>query len=147
MTEFSTVVYRLALIQIASDAGKGIVRKSLVSLVAEGDAKKAIRLGYRAKDIGLHQLIGYLSRHQVPGVTFHVNYDPRRWRGSLTYFNIKLNGKFYQVSFHSPFDENLQPMRGKSEAHWVMETANGNRRDGVMDSAETLVYLLKELSH
>lgn len=147
MTEFYEVIYRLAIIQIASDSGKGIYRPELVKLVAPKDAKKAIYLGYRAKDIGLHQLIGYLSRHQVAGVTFHVNYDPRRWRGSLTYFNIKLDSKFYQVSFHSPFDEDLQPMRGKSSAHWVMETAKGNKRDGVMDSAETLVYLLKELSH
>lgn len=147
MTEFFTVIYRLAIIQIASDAGKGFYRPKLVKLVAPKDAKKAINLGYRAKDIGLHQVIGYLARHQVPGVTFHVNYDPCRGGGSLTYFNIKLNGKFYQVSFHSPFDKDLSPMRGKSEAHWVMETANGNKRDGVMDSAETLIYLLKELSH
>lgn len=151
MPDFYQVIYRLALIQIASDAGKDIKRKELIALVSKKDAQWARALGYKAKDQGLHALLGYLSRHHVEGVTFHVNSDPhRRWdgslvTGSLVYVNLSYEGKRYQVSFHMPFDLAVRAMNDKSRAHWIRETGNGTRREQVPDSADTLVLLLKAL--
>ncbi|MDO4838427.1 MAG: hypothetical protein Q4B32_08530 [Clostridia bacterium] len=151
MTEFYDVIYRLALIQIASDAGKDIRRKELVQLVSKKDAQWARALGYKAKDQGLHALIGYLSRHHVEGVTYHMNSDPKyRWDGSLkigslVYFNLNHEGKRYQVSFHMPYDLAVRAMNDKSRAHWLRSTATDTIRWAVPDSAETLVLLLKAL--
>ncbi len=151
MTEFYDVIYRLALIQIASDAGKGIKRKELIALVSKKDAQWARALGYKAKDQGLHALMGYLGRHHVEGVTYHVNSDPkRRWdgtlvTGSLVYVNLHYEGKRYQVSFHMPYDLAVRAMNDKTRAHWIRESGNGARREEVPDSADTLVLLLKAL--
>lgn len=151
MTEFYDVIYRLAIIQIASDAGKDIKRKELIALVSKKDAQWARALGYKAKDQGLHALLGYLSRHHVEGVTFHVNSDvKRRWDGSqvtasLVYVNLRYEGKRCQVSFHMPFDLAVRAMNDKSRAHWIRESGNGTRREQVPDSADTLVLLLKAL--
>ena len=144
MTEFSKVIYRLAVIQIASDAGKGKRRKELIQLVSKKDAAWAQGMEYKAKDQGLHALLGYLSRHNVEGVTYHVNYD-ERFRGSLVYVNLRYEGKRYQVSFHMPYDLAVRAMNDKSRAHWLRGTSSGAIRKEVPDSAETLILLLKKL--
>lgn len=144
MTEFHEVIYRLAVIQIASDAGKYKRRKELIQLVSKKDAAMAQELEYKAKDQGLHALMGYMSRHRVEGVTYHVNYDDE-YGGSLVYFNLRHEGKVYQVAFHMPKDLAVRALNDASRTHWRRETSRKKIRKEVPDSAETLVLLLKKL--
>lgn len=146
MNELMQVVYLLAIIQIASDAGKGIKRRDLISLVGTPDAMKAIARGYRAKDEGLKRLLGYLGRHPVEGVTFHVNSDDIGFGNcAVVYFNLQWKGNRYQVSFHVPFDWDIKSMEDVSRTHWIRSTSTGAIRKHVPDSAETLVLLLKDM--
>ncbi len=142
--KFHEIIYRLAVIQIASDAGKSKRRKELIQLVSKKDAAWAQELEYKAKDQGLHALLGYLSRNHVEGVTFHVNYD-EQFGGSLVYVNLRYEGKRYQVSFHMPYDHAVRAMNDKSRAHWLRGTSSGAIRKEVPDSAETLILLLNKL--
>ena len=144
MTEFHDVIYRLAVIQIASDAGKHKRRKELIQLVSKKDAAWAQAMEYKAKDQGLHALLGYLSRHQVEGVTYHVNYDDE-YGGSLVYFNLRYEGKGYQVAFHMPKDLAIRAMNDQSRTHWQRETSRKIIREKFPDSAETLILLLTKL--
>lgn len=137
------VVYRLAIAQIASDAGKGIFRHELIALVDPEDARRAIRARYNLKDRLLVAQIGYLTRHHVAGVDYHINSDDAHGcNGTIVYFNLRCEGKRYQVSFHSPHNEGFRKIADISRTSWICSTISGKRRKEVMDSAETLVYLL-----
>lgn len=139
------VVYRLAIAQIASDAGKGIYRHELIELVDKADAEKAIRAKYKLKDSLLVAQIGCLTRHHIVGVDYHINSDEHYRNGTIVYFNIRHEGKRHQVSFHSPYNEGFRKIADRSRTSWICTTISGKRRKEVMDSAETLVFLLTSM--
>lgn len=140
----SAMLYRLAIIQIASDAGKGLIRNELIELVSKKDSQLAISQGYKRKEESLKTLIGYLSRNKVDGISFHINSVSDHGDMVIIYFNIRHGGKRYQVSFHSPYNEDFRRMADKSRTSWICSTVGGKRRKGVLDSAETLICLLKK---
>ena len=145
MITFYNVIYRLAVIQIASDAGKYIFRDELINLVFEKDSELAIKQKYKRKGESLKTLIGYLSRNKVNGISFHINSVNNHENMVIIYFNIKYKGVRYQVSFHSPYDKNFSRMADRSRTSWICSTIGGKKRKGVLDSAETLIYLLKNI--
>lgn len=140
------VVYRLAIAQIASDAGKGIYRHELIGLVDPADAEKALRAKYGLKDAVLVAQVGYLTRHHVAGVDYHINSDDvRDGNATIVYFNLRYKGRRYQVSFHSPYNKGFRKIADRSRTSWICTTISGKRRKEAMDSAETLVFLLTSM--
>ncbi len=147
MNNFYEIIHKLALCQIASDAGKRIEREELIALCDPQKVASALKSRYNYKDNCLKGLIGSLNRNYIDGVTYHINSNYHYLYDNMVivYFNIKYKGRRYQVSFHSPFNKNFRKMADKSRASWICTTSSGKRKEEVMDSAETLVYLLTEI--
>lgn len=92
----------IILAQIASDGGKGITE--LIDVIPNKlseDAKKAWEAGYEAKDELLERACLIVARHRDPDIRFFVTNDKQRVAKFIIYFDIKVDGKRWQASFHS----------------------------------------------
>lgn len=89
----------LVLAQISSDAGKHIAT-DLVFAVPIG--KVYCAKGYDAKDTEIMKAIKTITHSKNSGFRFYVKeVDGFYKRAFIVYFNFKLDGKRYQISFHS----------------------------------------------
>lgn len=107
----------IILAQVASDGGKGYrFFKGLVP-----NEYNAYYLGYDVKDDYILDAINLINRYgKSSGFSYYIGEsDLDTWNESaIVYFNFKINGKRYQVSFHT-FGEEIISRRDekKNDSH------------------------------
>lgn len=92
----------IILAQVASDGGKGIVE--LINALPKTlmpSAEKAWDAGYAFKDELLERACTIVARHHDNDIRFFVTEDKQGVAKFIVYFDIKVNGKRWQASFHS----------------------------------------------
>ena len=92
----------IVLAQVASDAGKGIT--ALYDALPEKlwkEADKAYQSAYAAKDELLERACLIVARHNDKDIRFFVTEDKQGITNFIIYFDIKIDGKRWQASFHS----------------------------------------------
>ena len=95
------IAFKIALCQIASDAGKGIKDVELIKRVGRSASHKAILGGYELKNQLIKELCYSIANTKKTGFRFWwepANEDTF----SIVYFECKLEGEILQVSFHNP---------------------------------------------
>lgn len=99
MDKIKSIIKNIILAQIASDSGKGI--KTLPDFTG---AREAIAEGYNKKDYYIASAIVLINSTPRSGINYYVEEKPDQngYPSLVIYFDIKLNGKRYQISFHSP---------------------------------------------
>lgn len=97
------IAKQIILAQIASDGGKGYTetldRIGRIVPMSEMFYKK----GYHAKDGCVIKAIKAIQKKPGCGFRYHVKVDRTLWNGRhrfIVYFNFKLDGESYQISFH-----------------------------------------------
>lgn len=114
-------IRRIVLAQVASDGGKGIV--DLIDVMPSNfmpSAQKAWNAGYAVKDNLLEQAVQITACHHDADIHFFVARDEEGVAKFIIYFDIRINGKRWQVSFHS-FDERWTKWTKStmsSRGHW-----------------------------
>jgi hypothetical protein len=117
------------LAQDASDAGKG-----LNALELSSSKRYTQSQGYAAKNTYILKAIQQIRNTKPCGWNFYVEADrpdQNGYRSVITYFQYKLNGVRYDVSFHTPYDQAgyLRPYFGKGRrTHWN-GLYGGSRKD------------------
>ena len=86
--------------QIASDAGKGIH-----ALTCKND-KNAVNTAYLSKENYILQALGVLTKSKVTNINYWCEKtgDQNGYPSIIVYFDIKINNKRKQVSFHTPLN-------------------------------------------
>lgn len=88
--------------------------------------------GYNGKDKAIMSAIKMIDSHKYMGVNYFIKLNDNS-EAAIVYFNLKLDGKRYQVSFHS-FSRELKKLAGKgSPCRWEKKVS----------SRETCQILLK----
>lgn len=123
-------IARLVLLaQDASDAGKGINTLDL-----NISKRYTQRKGYAAKNVYILAAIKTIANSKPCGWNFYVDPfkpDQNGNQSIITYFQYKLDGVRYEVSFHTPADQasGLKPFFSKGrKTHWN-GVINGPRKD------------------
>ena len=103
---FIFVIKAICKAQIASDAGKGIYK-----LTCKKD-KNAVNTAYLSKENYILQALGVLTKNKVTNINYWCEKagDQNGCPSIIVYFDIKINNKRKQVSFHTPLNrasENL----------------------------------------
>ena len=119
----------IILAQVASDAGKGIddlyflLRKSPK---LQNDIEDANWMGYSAKDKYIISAIKNICKSKQSHVRFYVT-KCDIVQSYLVYFTANLNGKRYQVSFHS-FCHGLEKFCHSNEitTHWDKKSSRNS---------------------
>lgn len=93
----------IILAQIASDGGKK--QNSVLARIAPllPITKKYLKKGYKNKDYCILEAIKAIQKNPNTGFRYHVKVDRTLSSGAhvfIVYFNFKINGESYQVSFH-----------------------------------------------
>lgn len=98
------IAKQIVLAQVASDGGKGqddvLSRISSFLPIGEIYCKK----GYDAKDGCIIKAIKAIQRNPQSGFKYHVKVDRTLYNGVhvfIVYFNFKMEGESYQISFHT----------------------------------------------
>lgn len=124
------IARELILAQAASDGGKNI--KDLLDLTPYVPGlRKAYKKGYSAKDDHLWNAVDMIkTAHGRSGFSFYETHDPtvqyKWWDMTLIYFNFKVDGIRYQISFHSPCSiesrgvkkDRREIMNARHQTHW-----------------------------
>ena len=99
MDKTKSIIKNIILAQIASDGGKNI--KTLQNMKG---AKEASKKGYAVKDKYIKTAITLINTTPMSGINYYVEEKPDQngYPSMVIYFDIKLNEKRYQISFHSP---------------------------------------------
>ena len=95
------IAFKIALCQIASDAGKGIKDAELIKRVGRQAAHKAIKGGYAMKSQLIKELCFDIAHTRKTGFCFWWQ-SAEEDAFSIVYFECKLEGETLQVSFHNP---------------------------------------------
>lgn len=117
------------LAQDASDAGKRID-----SLDLRISKRYTQRKGYAAKNVYILAAIKTIANSKPCGWNFYVDANKPDQNGHasvITYFQYKLDGVRYEVSFHTPAGQadDLKPFFGKGrKTHWN-GVISGSRAD------------------
>jgi hypothetical protein len=117
------------LAQDASDAGKHIDALDL-----QISRRYTRREGYAAKNVYILAAIKIIVNSKPCGWNFYVDAnrpDQNGYSSVITYFQYKLDGVRYEVSFHTPASQAgaLKPFFGKGrKTHWN-GVINGSRAD------------------
>lgn len=106
--------------QNASDGGKGITE-----LVSKGKSVRDNRHGYEGKDDFLFLVISMISKGKSD---FRFAVTDGGITPYLTYLETRINGKKFQVSFHS-YDSRLERFKGKS---FRIKWDHGSSRDSAI---------------
>lgn len=99
----------IILAQVASDGGKDIstlVDELMETSVAyykplKEEVLSAWNAGYQVKDVLIENACKIVARHRDPDIRFFVTKDRQGIAKFIVYFDVKINGKRWQVSFHS----------------------------------------------
>ena len=125
--------------QISSDSGKGI---NYLMNDAEKNKLfiKAYKRGYSGKTEYIANAIALINGTRLGAVNYYTEArkDQNGYASYVTYFDIKLHGNRYQVSFHSPANlaEDIKASANKGRrTHW---------RKNHESSREVCEMLLKE---
>lgn len=97
------IAKQIVLAQIASDGGKrqNDVLKRVTPLLPI--SRKYYKKGYKNKDHCIMEAIKVIQKNPNTGFHYHVKVDRTLYSGAhvfIVYFNFKINGESYQVSFH-----------------------------------------------
>lgn len=117
------------LAQDASDAGKGID-----SLEISTSRRYTQSHGYAAKNTYILEAIRAITSTRPCGWNFYVEANQPDQNGCasvITYFQYRLDGVRYDISFHTPADQakGLRPYFGKGrKTHWNRKIG-GSRND------------------
>lgn len=117
------------LAQDASDAGKHIDALDL-----QISKRYTRREGYAAKNVYILAAIKIIANSKPCGWNFYVDAnrpDQNGYSSVITYFQYKLDGVRYDVSFHTPVSQAdaLKPFFGKGrKTHWN-GVISGSRQD------------------
>lgn len=112
------VVKFIVLAQVGSDAGKGIYELNACPLATESEQKAAERGKYAIKDRWIYQALERVAGKR--NTEFHFYVTDGEITPYLVYFDFKVEGKRFQISFHS-FDSRLQKFyesSRKSRTRW-----------------------------
>lgn len=128
---------RIILAQVASDGGKRI--EELLNALPEAikpEAETAWSHGYAYKDTLLKQACEIVARHHDSDIRFFVVEDKQKVAKFIVYFDIKVNGKRWQASFHS---------YSKNWSKWTKSSAASMGSWDHKSSRETCLVLAKAL--
>ena len=123
-----SIARKVVLAQDASDAGK---RTSVLSMNTSTEYSSK---GYAAKNTYILAALKEISTTKPCGWNFYVMPDQKDQNGYcsvITYFQIKLDGVRYEISFHTPAGkaEFLKPFFNKGrKTHWNGKLG-GSRQD------------------
>jgi len=106
--------------QNASDGGKGIAE-----LVSKGKSVRDNKHGYAGKDTFIFLTINMIVKGKTD---FRFAVTDGENTPYLVYFETRISGKKFQVSFHS-FDERLERFKGKS---FRIKWDHGSSRDSAV---------------
>lgn len=97
---FIFVIKAICKAQIASDAGKGVH-----TLTCKND-KNAVNTAYLSKENYILQALGVLTKSKITNINYwcELTGDQNGYPSILVYFDIKINNKRKQVSFHTPLN-------------------------------------------
>lgn len=97
---FIFVIKAICKAQIASDAGKGIYK-----LACKKD-KNAVNTAYLSKENYILQALGVLTKSKLTNINYWCEKtgDQNGYPSIIVYFDIKINNKRKQVSFHTPLN-------------------------------------------
>lgn len=120
------IIHNIILAQIASDGGKNI--ETLQNIKG---AKEAFLKGYSVKDKYILAAINLINTTPRSGINYYIEEKPDQngYLSLVIYFDIKLNEKKYQISFHSPKNRtSLYHFCSKGrKTRWTKEI-NGSRK-------------------
>lgn len=125
------IIKEIILAQVSSDYPKG--RTALRKEIERSPKRELMFLirhygyTYAHKDIHIKTAIKYICATHPKEVHFYVKVDADKVAKYLIYFDIKVNGKRRQVSFHSFSDEwkrYLSPVG--SSTHWDRKCSQQN---------------------
>ncbi len=110
------IARHIILAQVASDGGKGIdTLWNAIRAYMPGTRKARFR-GYDDKDQHITKALDLISAaHGRSGFSYFISKDPGLYDMTLVYFNFKLYGMRYQISFHTYL--NLDRYSKKNSAH------------------------------
>lgn len=128
-------VKNIILAQMASDGGKWLYPQFEVPDTLKADAEKAFEAGYTAKDELLERACLIVARHHDKDIHFFVTEDKEGVAKFIIYFDIKVNGKRWQASFHS--------FGVKRWSKWVKSTVPSRGNWDHKSSRETCIQLSK----
>lgn len=96
-----SIIKNIVFAQYCSDAAKGIFTKDSKYLDDLISNRYAF---YAAKDTAIHNAIKLINNYKGKEVRYFIKkgLDQNDYPCVIIYFNICLDGTFYQVSFHSP---------------------------------------------
>lgn len=123
-----SIAKKVVLAQDASDAGK---RKTILSM---NSSTRYSSRGYAAKNTYILAALREISTTKPCGWNFYVIPDQKDQNGHssvITYFQCKLAGVRYEISFHTPANqaEFLMPFFNKGrKTHWNGKLC-GSRQD------------------
>lgn len=125
----------IILAQVASDGGKGII--DLLNALPDTlmpSAEKTWDAGYAFKDELLERACIIVARHHDNDIRFFVTEDKQGVAKFIVYFDVKVNGKRWQVSFHS---------FSKSWSKWTKSTVASRGNWDHKNSRATCLELAK----
>lgn len=131
---FKQIVRCLVNAQVASNGGKGIY-----DIAVSPFEKDIARGGYIYKDDFISRAISLINSTRNCGIYYYVAPCPELsdWNDCfIVYFNIRVNGKRYQCSFHS-FNSRLENLVGGPT------TTRWSRKDSSRDVLKELRDLIE----
>lgn len=131
------IAKQIVLAQLASDGGKrqDDVLSRVSSLLPIGEVY--YKKGYDVKDRCIVKAIKAIQRNPNTGFKYHVKVDRTLYSGAhvfIVYFNFKLGGESYQISFHT-FSNMWRFVSKKCVTRW-------KKKHSSKESAIKLVYYL-----
>ena len=98
------IIYHIVATQVASDGGKKDSRKGNPKINIK-NGKNYYHLGYEAKVPLLIKTIKLINSAPRCGINYFIEKnkgDQNGYPSTIVYFEIKINNKKWQVSFHTP---------------------------------------------
>lgn len=127
----------IVMAQGASEGGKAI------TAVVE-TMKKDHCLGYGQKEHYIISAIKMIDSAPINGIFYYVEKTPDQngFSSILVTFDISVDNKRYQISFHNPYERTSKFLRHKigsgRKTHWV-----GNHSKSALNSSDAAIELVK----
>lgn len=108
----SDIARSIVLAQIASDSGKGIYEIEMHNQ-NENAADKSSTKGYSIKEFHILRTIDKINCSKRCAFNYWVEKaaDQNGYDSIIVYFDIKLDGKRHQVSFHTPYNKACKKLK------------------------------------
>lgn len=122
LTTEQRIIKDIILAQVASDSGKDIFEIVSGNNWKDKKAAHAVECGYSAKDIYILSAMKLICKSKIANIRFYAT-NCKEINSKLVYFDIKIDEKYYQVSFHC-FDKEIKKFvetSKKSRTAWSKE--------------------------